>query len=357
MKLTLRIVRPLVLLAIFAGASYLLYHLLKDLEFQELVDDLRAMRASQIMAAISLTALNYLILMGYDWLAIRYIGHPLPLHKLAVASFIGHVSSFNLGAMFGGSSMRYRVYSAWKFTMVEIVQLVAILGLTFWLGVLALAGIVFLVAPFPVPGGVLDLLPGWARQWLTLHGLQVLGLVLLAHVAAYLGICAIRRKPLRLWQWEIPLPPPSLSLGQIGVSCADLMVGAGVFYILLPPDILVSYPEFLGIFLLALVVQVFLHVPAGIGVFDAVMVAFFLHQKEGMTAALLAFRGVYYLLPLAVAGIVWLALEIALGRQFLRDVSEQIKAAQAAGHGLHSVAGHDSPKASDCPKCLHNEGR
>ena len=76
-----------------------------------------------------------------------------------------------------------------------------------------------------------------------------------------------------------------------------------------------------------------------------------------MTAALLAFRGVYYLLPLAVAGIVWLALEIALGRQFLRDVSEQIKAAQAAGHGLHSVAGHDSPKASDCPKCLHNEGR
>jgi uncharacterized membrane protein YbhN (UPF0104 family) len=107
------------------------------------------------------------------------------------------------------------------------------------------------------------------------------------------------------------------------------MIAAAVFYMLLPASVVVSYPTFLSVFLLALVVQVFLHVPAGIGVFDAVMVAFFLDQKEAMTAALLVFRGVYYLLPLAVAGIVWLALEITLGRQFLREVSERLKAAQA----------------------------
>jgi uncharacterized membrane protein YbhN (UPF0104 family) len=115
MKLTLRIVRPLVLLAIFAGAAWILYDQLKDLRFEELVDDLKATRASQIAIAICLTALNYVFLMGYDWLAIRYIGHPLSLGKLAVASFIGHVSSFNLGGIAGGSSMRYRIYSAWKF--------------------------------------------------------------------------------------------------------------------------------------------------------------------------------------------------------------------------------------------------
>lgn len=325
----MRIIRPLVVLLILSGAGYLLYELLKDLQMKELVEDLRAMRASQIGIAICLTALNYVFLMGYDWLAIRYIGHTLPLGKLAVASFVGHVSSFNLGAMFGGSSMRYRIYSAWKFSMVEIVQLVAILGLTFWLGVLALAGIMFLALPMPIPVAVLDLLPTWASQWLASQGLRWLGVILLAHVAAYLAICAVRRKPLRVWRWELPLPPPSLSLGQIGVSCADLMIAAAVFYVLLPPGVVVSYPTFLSVFLLGLVVQVFLHVPAGIGVFDAVMVAFFLDQKEAMTAALLVFRGVYYLLPLAVAGIVWLVLEITLGRQFLREVSERLKAAQA----------------------------
>jgi uncharacterized membrane protein YbhN (UPF0104 family) len=327
MKRALHIVRPLVLLLIFSAAAWLLYHQLKGLRFEELVDDLKAMRAGQIGVAVCLTALNYIILMGYDWLAIRYIGHPLPLGKLAVASFIGHVSSFNLGAMFGGSSMRYRIYSAWKFSMLEIVQLVAILGLTFWLGVLALAGIMFLLYPFPVPDHVLSHLPDWARHGLPWHDVRFLGVILLAHVAAYLGICAVRRKPLRIWRWDLPLPPPGLSLGQIGVSCADLMVAAAVFYVLLPDDLVVRYPMFLGVFLLGLVVQVFLHVPAGLGVFDVVMLAFF--PPEDMAAPLLVFRGIYYLLPLGVAGIVWLALEVTLGRQFLREVSERIKAAQA----------------------------
>ncbi len=329
MKSLARIVRPLVLLAIFVGAGWLLYHLLRDLDFNKLAHDLKAMRADQIGMAIALTAMNYVILMGYDWLAIKYLGHALPVGKLAVASFIGHVSSFNLGAMFGGSSMRYRIYSAWKFSMVEIVQLVAILGVTFWLGVLALAGVMFLLVPLPIPPGLLTLLPPWAGDWLASRGLPWLGLILLAHVLAYLGICAIRRKPLRIWRWDLPLPPPTLSLAQIGVSCADLMIAAAVFYVLLPSGISVTYPTFLSVFLLALVVQVFLHVPAGIGVFDAVMVAFFLDQKEAMTAALLVFRGIYYLLPLAVAGVVWLGLEIVLGRQFLREVSAKLQAAQA----------------------------
>ena len=329
MKLALNIVRPLVILLIFSGAVWLLHQQLKGLRFEELVEDLESMRASQIAIAIGLTALNYVFLLGYDWLAIRYIGHPLPLGKLAVASFIGHVSSFNLGAIAGGSSMRYRIYSAWKFSMIEIVQLVAILGLTFWLGVLALAGVVFLVAPFPIPDRVLTLLPEWAQRWLPWHDVRFLGVILLAHVAAYLGVCMVRRKPLRIWHWEVPLPPPSLSLGQIAVSCADLMVAAAVFYVLLPPDLAVTYPRFLGVFLLALVVQVFLHVPAGLGVFDVVMLAFF--PPEDMAAPLLVFRGVYYLLPLAVAGIVWLGLEITLGRQFLHEVSEKLKAAHADG--------------------------
>ena len=141
MKLALNIVRPLAILLILGLASWLLYEELKDLHFHDLVEDLQATRPSQVAIAIGLTALNYVFLLGYDWLAIRYIGHPLPLGKLAVASFIGHVFSFNLGGIAGGSSMRYRIYSAWKFSMLEIVQLVAILGLTFWLGVLALAGI------------------------------------------------------------------------------------------------------------------------------------------------------------------------------------------------------------------------
>jgi uncharacterized membrane protein YbhN (UPF0104 family) len=66
MKLAVRIVRPLIILLILGGASWLLYEELKDLRLSELMEDLKATRPNQIVVAICLTALNYVFLAGYD---------------------------------------------------------------------------------------------------------------------------------------------------------------------------------------------------------------------------------------------------------------------------------------------------
>lgn len=319
-KQSLRILRPLAVLLIVAVAVGFLAYKLQAFEYRLLLVELRKIGPSQIALAIALTVLNYVFLLGYDYLAIQYIGRPLPFWKLALASFIGHVSSFNFGSLLGGSSMRYRLYSAWDFSSVEVLQLIAILGLTFWLGVLFLAGVVFVVTPIPVPDKIAQAIP--------LADVRMLGVVLLLIVLGYIAICAVRRRPLKIWTWEVPLPPPRLTIGQIAVSSADLMVAAAVLYTVLPPLEGASYVKVLGVFLLAMVMAVITHVPAGIGVLEVVVTTFLPEDDSGLfsaVAALVVFRGVYYLLPLVVAAMLWIGHEIYVGWAVLAELRQRRK--------------------------------
>ena len=95
---------------------------------------------------------NYMILVGYDWFAVRWVeAGDLSLRKIALASFTGYAFSYNFGATLFGTSIRYRLYSAWGVPLVKIVELLVILGLTFWFGVFTLAGVVFIVTPSRFP--------------------------------------------------------------------------------------------------------------------------------------------------------------------------------------------------------------
>jgi glycosyltransferase 2 family protein len=64
------------------------------------------------------------------------------------------------------------------------------------------------------------------------------------------------------------------------------------------------------------VAGVITHVPAGLGVLEAVFVALLAHQvaEAQLLAALLAYRGLYYLLPLVVATLAYFATELRARR-------------------------------------------
>jgi uncharacterized membrane protein YbhN (UPF0104 family) len=329
----LRIVRALVIALIYVAAVCALYYTFRDFSWAQFRADIqeRSFFGWRLAAGVALVALNYVFLFGYDFLAIRYVGRPLPFRRLWLASFIGHVSSFNFGAILGGSSMRYRFYSAWGFTTLEVLQLIAVLGITFWMGVMLLAGVIFITAPLEVPPNVLAGIPDWLRPAVMpfLHHLPLFGAVLLAVVVGYVLLCWMRRQPLNIFGSQIPLPPPMMTIGQLAVSCADLMVASTILWLLLKSPGDVPYLQCLGIFLLAMVLSVITHVPGGIGILEATVV-FFL---PGEHSAVLLYRGVYYLLPLAVAGVLLLGFEIVVGREFLKRLAEA-PSAERAGPGL-----------------------
>ncbi len=296
---------PLLVLVIFLGAAWLLFHELRHYHIRDIRQAIGQIPAWRLWGAIGLTVVNYLVLIGYDYLAIRAISHPLPLGKVALASFTGFVTSYNFGALLGGTSVRYRLYTAWGLSAVEIVQLVVMLGITFWVGIFALAGVFFVVDPFPIP----------ASLHLPFDTVRPLGYLLLVVSAGYVSLTFLRHVPIRIRETQIQLPSLSTTLLQLAVAAADLAVAAGCLYLLVSHDLTIGYGEFLGMYLLAVVAVIITHVPGGVGVFELIVLTLAAPQSSAsMVAALLVFRIIYYLLPLSVALVLLAGNEISLQR-------------------------------------------
>ena len=73
----------------------------------------------------------------------------------------------------------------------------------------------------------------------------------------------------------------------------------------------IDYASVLAVLLIAAVAGVIAHVPAGLGVLEAVFIALLSHRipETELLAALLAYRAIYYLMPLALASGLLVTLE------------------------------------------------
>src|SRR5438105_1354000 len=301
-------VKPLLILALFAVALRVLQDTLAQYRYREVVAYLNRLSGDQIVLAVVLTLAGYLVMTGYDTLAMRYIRHPLPYVKIALASFIGYAFNNNVGfSGLVGGSLRYRLYNAWRLTAVEIAKVIAFCTISFWLGFVLLGGTFFILAPPLVPSTV----------HLPFGSVRLLGLILLLPAILYIGWIAVRRQPMKLRQWEFELPSAGLFVGQLVTSTLDWSIAAAVLYILLPDQLPLTFIRFLGIFLLAQVAGVVSNVPGGLGVFEAVCLVFLApyYSASQILGALVLFRCVYYLFPLFVATILLATHEILEKRE------------------------------------------
>ena len=117
MKKYLRYIGPLLISAVFLLAVYLLYHKLKSYSIAQIRESLNQISSGRIALSLALMVVNYMILVGYDWLALKAIHKSLPLPRVGLVSFVGQAVSYNFGALLGGTSVRYRFYSAWGFSL------------------------------------------------------------------------------------------------------------------------------------------------------------------------------------------------------------------------------------------------
>jgi phosphatidylglycerol lysyltransferase len=302
-------------LLLFAGALWILYHELKDYSLHDILQTFHNLAGERLFGALALTLLSYLIMTGYDTLALSYIRHPLSYRKIALASFISYAMSNNIGfGMIAGGSVRYRLYSAWGLSSLEITKVLAFCTITLWLGFVALAGAVFLFEPLALPKA----LP------LPFTSVRPLGVLFLLILGGYLTAATLIKKPLRIRDWQFAFPSSRLLVTQLVVASLDWVVAGTVLYTLLPAGPGLSYPGFLGIFLVAEMLGLLSQVPGGLGVFETAV--FVLLSAAGnspaVLASLLAYRGIYYLLPLGVASAI-------LGvQEFLRAKEKFLSLAQ-----------------------------
>lgn len=313
-KLSFRRIGPLAGLVLFAVALWVLLGELRHYSYHQVLHQFRSLPSGQVALALVLTAVSYLLLTGYDTLGLRYARHRLPYRRTALASFVGYAFSNTIGySLISGGSVRLRLYSGWGLSTLAITKVIAFCGLTFWLGFFTIAGGVFLVEPLALP----------ASLHLPFASARPIGVLFLLIAAGFAAVSLKRREPLRVRDLEFPLPGPRLLAAQLLVGCLDWATVGGVLYLLLPSGSGLTYAGFLGFFLLAQIVGVVSQVPGGLGVFETVMLLLLTPAlpPAAVLGSLLAFRIVYYVLPLALAAVLLGAHELVRRREGVRRVA------------------------------------
>ena len=127
--------------ALLVGAVYVVQKEFRDLSAADIREAMAALPAGALAVAAGLTVVAYLVLTIYDKLGAVYAGRRVSWPRTMLASFCGYSLAHNLGfAAVSGAAVRYRLYSAWGLTPLEIAKIVGFTSLTFGLGGLALGG-------------------------------------------------------------------------------------------------------------------------------------------------------------------------------------------------------------------------
>ena len=261
---------------------------------------LRDMPGGTLAWAGAMVIASFVLYSTFDLLGRYTTGHRLSTANVMVTTFISYVFNLNLGSLVGGIATRYRLYSRLGLDPGTITRVVALSMLTNWLGYLVLAGGVFALWPLDVPDS-------WK---ITSAALQVCGWVLLALAAGYLLLCAsCHGHHFTVRHHHFSPPSLRIALLQMAMACTNWLLMAGVVFLLLQRQI--PLPAVLGVLLVGAVAGVITHVPANLGVLEAVFVALLSHALPETTllGAVLGYRVLYYLLPLALATAAFVAME------------------------------------------------
>ncbi|MDL9999216.1 lysylphosphatidylglycerol synthase domain-containing protein [Variovorax sp. J22P240] len=289
----------------FAIVIFLIVRQARTIDWSDVLDSVRAIPLPMLLAALLLAIGSHALYSTYDLLGRRMTGHKLATGTVMGVTFISYAFNLNLGSLVGGVAFRYRLYSRLGLDNNTITRVLGFSMLTNWFGYFVVAGAAFCFWPMGLP-------PDWKIDG---GGLRLLGAALLLVGVAYLALCAIAREHTwRIRNQELDTPPLRIALLQLAMSCGNWCLIGGVIWFLLQQQL--AYPTVLAVFLVAAVAGVITHVPGGLGVLEAVFIALLSHRvpQEKLLGALLAYRAIYYLLPLIVASLFYVVTELRAKR-------------------------------------------
>jgi uncharacterized membrane protein YbhN (UPF0104 family) len=281
-------------LAVLVVTAVILYKLLHDADFGKVIATLKAQSAQKITIAALFVVAGYITLTFYDYFALHAIERgKVPYTVAALASFTSFTIGHSLGAaVLTGGLIRFRIYSAWGLTVLDIAKIAFITSITFWLGNAFLLG--GATAYAPEAAAAVDHLPLWANR--------AIGLGALFAIVCYLLWLAPRRRTIGRAGWRMALPSFRFTLVQIAIGALDLTLITLAMYAVLPPQPPVGFITMMVPFLTATLLGTVSHAPGGLGVIEVTMLLGLPQfQREELLAALLTFRALYFVLPLLLA--------------------------------------------------------
>src|SRR5579864_5975518 len=185
-------------------ACYVLYHMLRGINVDEVVEAIKGTEPRQIALASVFVAAGYFTLTFYDLFAVRAIGHShVPYRINALAAFTSYSIGHNVGAsVFTGGAVRYRIYSAHGLNAIDVAKICFLAGLTFWLGNAAVLGLG--ISYHPEAAAAIDQLPPWLNR--------TVAMMIIAALVAYVIWVWVRPRNVGRGPWTVVLPGGPLTL-------------------------------------------------------------------------------------------------------------------------------------------------
>jgi uncharacterized membrane protein YbhN (UPF0104 family) len=279
-----------------------LYTTFQRISLADVLENVRATPPATLWLAGACAAGAFGILAAYEVAVVRYVKHCIGRAKPVVTALIAFPLGHAIGqTLLSSSALRYRMYAPAGFSATEVGATVLLCGLPY---VLALGLLIDLSLVF----GAEALAPLFriSSEWLF-----ALGCLGLAKDAGYLLFVWRRKKPIRLGGWAVKMPTLRMTALQLVVGVLDIVLIASVLYLLLPDSAQIAFLPFVGVYLASILVGVVSHVPAGLGVLESMLLLLLPHvPPEQLLAAVLLYRVIYEVIPLAIALAIWSAYEL-----------------------------------------------
>lgn len=300
----------------FIVAAAMLYWQLRNYSLMDIARALWNIPFTNLVFACIACFLGYVALSLYDYLALDYVGRKVSWWKWMLAGMLGFAISNNAGhAVVSGGAIRYRLYTRWRVPGSDIIKMLTFSGFTFFLGYAAIAVIGYFLVPS-------DMFSQSAGASFGVNGLFIMCMsVLLAYYAISI---MFKNKSIRIGGIKFSIPSFSVSMVQTLLGIMDALCAGLVLYFCITPYMEMPFGVFIGLYVIAMVAGVFSQVPGGIGVFETVFMMALPEtvDRANIFGALLAYRIIYYVLPLIGIGGVFFAYERALRARMKRWLAE-----------------------------------
>lgn len=288
---------------------------LAGIQWADIQTSVQALPSAMLIVGVLMVITIYSALSYCEAKIARFVAGPVSERRAALTALIafpiGHAVGW--GAVSGGA-LRYRLYSQAGMRPLEVGKMILLSSVAYPAGLGLLLGLSFLTQP----DGAATVLKTSAEL------ARGTGIALLALHMLYLTLVLARRGPINFGRLMLNVPTPELTSTQYLVGIIDVCLGAGILYVLLPANLGVSFVVFIGIYGLCIVAGLASSIPAGLGVFEAVLLLLLPNvPKAQMLASVFGYRFILEVIPLMVALLLWIAYEIwwRLPAQRLRSQS------------------------------------
>ena len=270
-------------------AGYLLYQVFREYSLADIVNSVKEIPTTNLLAALGFAFGSYVCLTGFDWAGVRYVRNDLSYPKISLASFI----SLSIGQSVGLSglssgALRYRYYAHWGMNTEDVAKIVLLSGVTVGIGMAVLAGVVMVINPQDA-SAVLRVSQGTV---------VAIAVGCLLATAAYLALAAFVRTPLKIKSWTFQMPTLRIAIAQVVIGTVNFALVSACLREVMAASADVSYLKAATAFVLANVAIIVTHAPGGLGVLEATVRH--VMGDQASIGSLVAFRVIYFFIPMLI---------------------------------------------------------